>query len=197
MSPTKILNLDLGSLSRYLVKPGLGLFSHILDWRQAVCKLHEAQCDLSNHSRALRLTLKDSNGRQGFGPTKAESDLVLASASASLFLWIPQYSGTYTSRTQLDKASSWESLHCSTTLEDKANDLRASKAALLSEQIDTALLTMPSEMQYSEHAKIAYISDWKTVVWEPKAYDSLIFTGTSSALANRSISKDNESIRCN
>jgi hypothetical protein len=38
-----------------------------------------------------------------------------------------------------------------------------------------ALLTMPSEMQYSEHAKIAYTSDWKTVVWEPKVFDSLTF----------------------
>jgi hypothetical protein len=35
-------------------------------------------------------------------------------------------------------------------------DLRASKAALLSEEIDTAPLTMPSEMQYSEHTKTAY-----------------------------------------
>jgi hypothetical protein len=28
MSPTKILNLDLSSLSKYLVKPGFGFFSH-------------------------------------------------------------------------------------------------------------------------------------------------------------------------
>jgi hypothetical protein len=33
----------------------------------------------------------------------------------------------------------------------------------LSEQIDIALLTMPSEMQYSEHAKKANTSDLKTV----------------------------------
>jgi hypothetical protein len=32
---------------------------------------------------------------------------------------------------------------------------------------------MPSEIQYSEHPKIAYTSDWKTVAREPKAYDSL------------------------
>jgi hypothetical protein len=57
MSPTKFLKLDLGSLSKYLVKPGLGFFSHILDWRQAVSKLYEAQCDLSNHSRSIHLTL--------------------------------------------------------------------------------------------------------------------------------------------
>jgi hypothetical protein len=37
--------------------------------------------------------------------------------------------------------------------------LRASKAAITSEEIDIALLTMPSETQYSEHAKIAYTSD--------------------------------------
>jgi hypothetical protein len=52
-----------------------------------------------------------------------------------------------------------ESPHCITTLQDTAYDLRASKAAILSEQIDIALLTMPSEMQFSEHAKIAYTSD--------------------------------------
>jgi hypothetical protein len=34
---------------------------------------------------------------------------------------------------------------------------------------------MPFEMQYSEHAKIAYTSVWKTVAWEPKTYDSLTF----------------------
>jgi hypothetical protein len=160
MSPTKISNLDLGSLSRYLVKPGLNFFSHILDWRQAVSKLHEVQCDLSNHSSSLRLTLEGANWRQGSGSTKAEFDPALASASASSFPRIPQCPGTHTSRTLLDKASSWrESPHCNTTLEDTAYDLRASKAALPSEQIDTALLTIPSEMQYSEHAKIAYSSD--------------------------------------
>jgi hypothetical protein len=70
MSPTKILNLALGSHSTYLVKPGFGFFSHILDWRQAVSKLHEAQCDLSNYSRSLRLSLEDVNGRQGSGTTQ-------------------------------------------------------------------------------------------------------------------------------
>jgi hypothetical protein len=69
MSFTKILNLDLGSLSKYkyLVKPSF--FSHILDWRQTVSKLHEVQCDLNNHSRSLHLTLESANGRQGSGPT--------------------------------------------------------------------------------------------------------------------------------
>jgi hypothetical protein len=90
MSPTKILNLGLGSLSKYLVNPGLGFFSHILDWRQAVSRLHEVQCDLNNHSRSLCLTLEGANGRQGSGPTKAELDPALASASASSFPWIPQ-----------------------------------------------------------------------------------------------------------
>jgi hypothetical protein len=70
MSPTKILNLDLCSPSKYLVKPGLGFFTHILDWRQAVSKLHEA-------------------GIQGYGPTKAELDPALAITSVSSFLWIP------------------------------------------------------------------------------------------------------------
>jgi hypothetical protein len=93
MSPTKILNLDLGSLSKYLVKSGLGFFSHILDWQQTVSKLREEQCDLSNHSRTLRLTLKGANGRQGSGLTKAELDPALASASASSFQWIPQCPG--------------------------------------------------------------------------------------------------------
>jgi hypothetical protein len=41
-------------------------------------------------------------------------------------------------------------------MEDYAYDLRARKVALLLDQIDIAL---PSEMQYSEHAKIAYTSD--------------------------------------
>jgi hypothetical protein len=44
MSPTKILNLN--PCSKYLVKLGLGFFSHILDRREAVFKHHEAQCDL-------------------------------------------------------------------------------------------------------------------------------------------------------
>jgi hypothetical protein len=35
MSPIKILNLDLGSLSKHLVKPELGFFSHLIDCRQA------------------------------------------------------------------------------------------------------------------------------------------------------------------
>jgi hypothetical protein len=65
MSPTKILNLDLSSLSKFLIKSGLGSFSHILDWRQAVSKLYEVQCDLNNHSRSLCLTLEGANGRQG------------------------------------------------------------------------------------------------------------------------------------
>jgi hypothetical protein len=135
MSPTKILNLDLGNLSKFLVKPGLGFFSHILDWRQAISKLHEAQCDLSNRSRSLRLTLKGANGRQGSGPKKAELDPTLAPASS--FSWIPQCPGTHTSQTLTDKTSSWrESLHYTTTQEDMLYDLRASKAALLLEQID-------------------------------------------------------------
>jgi hypothetical protein len=129
MSPTKIFNLDLGILSKYLVKPGLGFFSHILDWRQAVSKLHKVQCNLNNHYRSLCMTLESANGRQGSGPTKAELDSALASASASSFPWIPQCPGTHTSWTLLDKASSWrESLHCSTTREYTAYDLRASKA---------------------------------------------------------------------
>jgi hypothetical protein len=44
-------------------------------------------------------------------------------------------------------------------LKDTAYDVWTSKAALLSEQVDIALMTMPSEMQYSEHAKIAYTLD--------------------------------------
>jgi hypothetical protein len=88
MITTKILNLDLGSLSKYLGKPGLGFFSHILDCRQAVSKLHEAQCDLSDYSDSLRLTLEGANGRQGSGSTKAELDPALASALASSFPWI-------------------------------------------------------------------------------------------------------------
>jgi hypothetical protein len=92
MSPTKILNFDLGSLSKYLVKPGLGFFSHILDWQQAVCKLLEAQCDLNNRYRSLRLTIEGANRRQGSGSTKTELDPDLASASASSFPWIPQLS---------------------------------------------------------------------------------------------------------
>jgi hypothetical protein len=40
-----------------------------------------------------------------------------------------------------------------------AYDVKVSKAALLLELIDTALLTMPSEMKYSKHAIIAYTSD--------------------------------------
>jgi hypothetical protein len=59
---------------QYLVKPGLGFFSHILDKRQAVSKLH----DLSNHTRSLRLPLEGANGRQGFGPTKTELDPAIA-----------------------------------------------------------------------------------------------------------------------
>jgi hypothetical protein len=58
MSPTIMLNLDLGSLSNYLVKPGFGFFSHILDWRQAVSKLHEAQCDLRNHTQRKKLLVQ-------------------------------------------------------------------------------------------------------------------------------------------
>jgi hypothetical protein len=34
---------------------------------------------------------------------------------------------------------------------------------------------MPSEMKYFEHAKILYTLNWKTVAWEPKAYDALTF----------------------
>jgi hypothetical protein len=118
---TKILNLDLGSPSKYLVKPGLDFSSHILDWRQAVFKLHEAQCDFSYHARSLRLTLEDANRKQCSGPTKAELDSTLANASASSFPWILQCPGTHTSRTLLDKASFWrEYPHCSTTLEGKA-----------------------------------------------------------------------------
>jgi hypothetical protein len=147
MSPIKILNLDLGSLNKYLVKPGSGFFSHILDWQKAVSKLHEAQCDLSNHSRSLRLTLEGANEKQVSSPTKSKLDFALASASASSFPWIPQCPGTLMSWTLLDK----ESPHCSTTMEG-----RASKAALLLEQIDIALLTMPSKMQYSDHAKKPY-----------------------------------------
>jgi hypothetical protein len=90
VSPSKIHNSDLGRLCKYLNKHGLEFFSHILAWRQAVSKLHEAQCDLSNHSRSLCLTLECANERQGSGPTKAELDPALASASVSVFLWIPQ-----------------------------------------------------------------------------------------------------------
>jgi hypothetical protein len=87
---------------------------------------------------------------------KAELDSVLASASASSVPWIPQCPGSHTNWNLLDKASSWrESPQCITTLADTAYYLRASKVAILSEQIDIALLTMPSEMKYSEHAKIA------------------------------------------
>jgi hypothetical protein len=122
------------------------------------------QCDINNYSSSLRLTLEGANGRQGSGPTKAELDPALASASAFLFPWIPQCPGTHTSRTLLDKASSLREFpHCSRTLEDNAYDLRARKVALLSEQIDTTLLRMSSKMLYSEHAKIAYNSDLKTV----------------------------------
>jgi hypothetical protein len=85
MSPTKILNLDPGSLSAYLVKPGFDFFSYILDQRQAVSKLHKALWDLSHHSRSVRLTLVGASGT-----TKAELDPVLASASASSFPWISQ-----------------------------------------------------------------------------------------------------------
>jgi hypothetical protein len=85
MSPTKILNLELGSLSKFLVKPGLGFFNQILDLRQAASKLYETQCDFSNHSRSIRLPFECANGRQGYGPTKAELDPALASASASSF----------------------------------------------------------------------------------------------------------------
>jgi hypothetical protein len=135
MSPTNILNLDLGSLSEYLVKLGLGFFSHILDWRQAISKLHESECDSRNHSHSLHLTLDGANARQG--PAKAELDPTLASALASSF---PHCPGTHTSRTLLGKASSWrESPHCSTTLEDTAYDVRASKPALLLEQLDIAI----------------------------------------------------------
>jgi hypothetical protein len=109
MSSTKILNMDLGSLSKYLVKRRPGFFSHIPDWRQAVSKLREAQCYSSSHSHALRLTLEGADGKQGSGPTKAEIDLALASASASSLPWIPQCPGTHTSQTLLHK-DKWESL---------------------------------------------------------------------------------------
>jgi hypothetical protein len=56
MSPFKILNLDLGNLSKYLVKPWFGIFSRI------------------SADRSLRLTLEGANGRQGSGLTKAELD---------------------------------------------------------------------------------------------------------------------------
>jgi hypothetical protein len=94
MSPSKILNLDLGSFSKYLVKPGLGCFSHILKSRQAVSVSWG------------RLTLEGANGRQDSGSTKAELDPALANASASSFSWIPQCPGIHTSRTLLDKVSS-------------------------------------------------------------------------------------------
>jgi hypothetical protein len=90
MSPTKILNLELGSLSKYLVKPRLGFFIQILDWRQEDSKLHKAQCALSKHSRSFRLTLKGADER-------AKLDPALACASVSSFLWIPQCPGTHTS----------------------------------------------------------------------------------------------------
>jgi hypothetical protein len=75
---------------QYLSKPGLGFFSHIRDWPQAVSKLHEVHCDLSNRSHSLRLTLEGANGKQGSGLTKAEFEPILANASASSFPWIPQ-----------------------------------------------------------------------------------------------------------
>jgi hypothetical protein len=80
-------NLDLSSLSKYLFKPGLGFFSHILDLRQAVCKLHEARCDLSNHFHSLRFTVEGTNGRQGSGlQVQYKRSSFLISSFNSIFL---------------------------------------------------------------------------------------------------------------
>jgi hypothetical protein len=123
MNPTKILNLDSGSLRKYLLK--IGLFQP--------------------HSRLTTSSLQAPWGAVWLKyPLSLPPHDTRRCQRKCVGLLIPMDT-TVSSRTLLHKAPTWrESLHCSTTLEDTAYDLRVRKVALLSEQIDTGLLTIPS-----------------------------------------------------
>jgi hypothetical protein len=137
---------------------------------------HHTQCWLTNQHLILLLISCLETPKTGSGPTNFTAEPPLASSSAISFPHTPARPGTQQGPTACSVEVSFNTLWLCWTNGDVLTALRALKAAWLSDQILTCFSGLPWNWISWAHAKIVYISAWKTVAYLPREKLSVLIS---------------------